>query len=116
MDVSIKQSDIAAIVSMLLDLPFPFSNLGVIHPVFYPGNSLSEVHNMFLKNLEQFENYISVYCKENQMEWCEEQIKDFETNMKQFKKSRANQVNNMDLIASLTRMHRFSNEKHAMFT
>lgn len=99
MDVTVKQSDLASILSMLLDLPFPFSNIGVIHPVFYPGKSLSEVHNLFLKNLEQFENYINVYCKENQMEWCEEEIKDFETNLKQFRKSRNTQSNTKDIIA-----------------
>ena len=34
MDKTIKQLDLAAILSMLLDLPFPFSNLGVFHPLF----------------------------------------------------------------------------------
>ena len=34
MDKTVKQVDLAAILSVLLDLPFPFSNLGVFHPLF----------------------------------------------------------------------------------
>ena len=34
MDKTIKQVDLAAILAMLLDVPFPFSNLGIFHPLF----------------------------------------------------------------------------------
>ena len=34
MDKTVKHPDLAPILSMLLNVPFPFSNLGVFHPLF----------------------------------------------------------------------------------
>jgi len=62
MNKSIKQVDLAAIVSVLLDLSFPFSNLGVFHPAFFPSENLTEVHAAFMTNLNQFESYLKAYC------------------------------------------------------
>ena len=44
MDKTIKQVDIAAILSNLLDVPFPYSNLGVFHPAFSPTSDVRKVH------------------------------------------------------------------------
>jgi GPI ethanolamine phosphate transferase 3 subunit O len=62
MNRSIKQVDLAAIVSVILDLSFPFSNLGVFHPAFYPNENINELHADFMKNLNQFETYLKAYC------------------------------------------------------
>lgn len=51
MNRSIKQVDLAAIVSVLLDLSFPFSNLGVFHPAFYPSADLNQMQRAFMSNL-----------------------------------------------------------------
>jgi hypothetical protein len=50
-------------VSVLLDLPFPFSNLGVFHPIFAYTNNIKRVHELYLDNLEQIYAYVSEYCK-----------------------------------------------------
>jgi hypothetical protein len=63
MNRSIKQVDLAAIVSVILDLSFPFSNLGVFHPAFYPSENLDTMHKDFMNNLNQFETYLKAYCK-----------------------------------------------------
>ena len=34
MDRNIKHLDLTPILSMLLNLPFPFSNVGLFHPIF----------------------------------------------------------------------------------
>ena len=48
MNRSIKQVDLAAIVAVILDLSFPFSNLGVFHPAFYPNENLNELYADFM--------------------------------------------------------------------
>jgi phosphatidylinositol glycan class O len=58
MNKAIKQVDLAAIVSVLLDIPFPYSNLGVFHPAFYPHTRLANVHTALIKNLKQMETYL----------------------------------------------------------
>jgi len=51
MDRTIKIGDLAAIVSQLLDIPIPFVNLGVIHPIFSPSSDLKTVHKQMMHNL-----------------------------------------------------------------
>jgi len=63
LDKSVKLSDLPAMVSVLLDLPFPFSNLGVFHPIFAYTNNIKRVHELYLDNLEQIYAYVSEYCK-----------------------------------------------------
>lgn len=43
MDNNLKLADIPATVSAILDLPFPFSNLGNFHPALSQHSSLSEI-------------------------------------------------------------------------
>ena len=62
MDRSLKLSDIPAIVSTILDLPFPFSNLGVFHPAFVNFNSLYKTHEKFVLNIVQINTYLKEYC------------------------------------------------------
>lgn len=53
MDKTMKQVDLAAILSVLLETSFPYSNLGVPHPIFVQTDDLIKVNNLYLKNLEQ---------------------------------------------------------------
>ena len=43
-DDSFKLGDIASVVSLILDLPIPFSNMGNIHPFFAQTDNLRAVH------------------------------------------------------------------------
>ena len=52
MDKTLKQVDLSAILSVLLGTAFPFSNLGVFHPLFAQTGDIKEVHDLFIKNLE----------------------------------------------------------------
>ncbi len=63
LDKSVKLSDLPAMVSVLLDLPFPFSNLGVFHPIFAFTNNIKRVHELYLDNLEQIYTFVEEYCK-----------------------------------------------------
>jgi hypothetical protein len=62
-DGKVKLSDLPAMVSVLLDLPFPFSNLGVFHPIFAYTNSVKRVHELYIDNLEQIFTFVNEYCK-----------------------------------------------------
>jgi hypothetical protein len=52
LDKAVKLSDLPSMVSVLLDVPFPFSNLGVFHPIFAYTNNINRVHELFLENLD----------------------------------------------------------------
>jgi hypothetical protein len=52
MDKALKQADLAAIGAVLSNVPFPFSNLGVIHPAFIPANDLDEAIKLMRENVE----------------------------------------------------------------
>jgi hypothetical protein len=51
MDSLWKLSDIPATVSAILDLPFPFSNLGVLHPALFPDTNIQKLTKAYEKNL-----------------------------------------------------------------
>ena len=51
MDKSVKQSDLAAIAAVLANVPFPFSNLGAIHPAFAQTSDLSQVISLMRENI-----------------------------------------------------------------
>jgi hypothetical protein len=58
LDSKVKLSDLPAMVSVLLDLPLPFSNLGVFHPIFATTNNLKRVHELYIDNLEQIYTFV----------------------------------------------------------
>lgn len=63
LDHSVKLGDVAAIVSSILDIPFPFSNMGNMHPLFAQSGDLKRVHEKFIENLDQINNYFIEYCR-----------------------------------------------------
>ena len=116
MNKEMKQSDLVSIVSNLLDLPLPFSNVGVFHPAFYPHSDLKNVHSAFMKNLEQFQNYVEAYCEATEQNWCEEEIKSFAANMTEFRKSfDARRSTDQKIIEHIGVMHEWANKKYSQF-
>lgn len=63
LDHSLKLSDLPSIVSVILDVPQPFSNLGVFHPIFANTNNVNRAHEMFLDNIIQIRDYLKEYCQ-----------------------------------------------------
>ena len=63
-DNVIKQVDLATIGAELTNVPIPFSNLGIIHPVFVQGDNLQDVVKAMRKNIAQVDTYLTAYCKE----------------------------------------------------
>ena len=51
MDKALKQADLAAIGAVLSNVPFPFSNLGVIHPAFAQTSDLSQAVALMRENV-----------------------------------------------------------------
>ena len=70
LDKIIKQADIAPIGSSLLNLPSPFSSIGIMHPFFSLSDDLDKVMDEMRSNIEQFYNYIRTYCSETSQPWC----------------------------------------------
>ena len=60
----------AATVSMILDLAFPFCNMGIANPMLAPHNDLSRLHAKMLENMEQILKYQKHYCVSNHKPWC----------------------------------------------
>jgi len=58
MDKTLKQVDLTAILAVLLDLSFPFSNLGTFHPAFARTDDLAKVHALYMKNIKQIQTYL----------------------------------------------------------
>lgn len=53
LDKTLKQVDLTAILSVLLKTAFPFSNMGVFHPLFAQTINVEAVNRLFITNLEQ---------------------------------------------------------------
>ena len=85
LDESIKQVDIAAIGAMLTNVPFPFSNLGIVHPAFVQGKGdLRTVASTMRQNIAQVDTYLHRYCEETGAVWCESELKSFEKELHLF--------------------------------
>lgn len=73
----IKLIDIASIVSNMLDIPIPFSSLGIYHPLFLMSPDLKELPQRMINNLYQIKGYITEYCQQQKhLSWCEPQKQD----------------------------------------
>ena len=83
MDRSMKQVDVAAIGSMILNVPYPFSNLGIGHPAFGKSDDLKEVAADLRDNIEQVHLYIEAYCAETSADWCDFELDSFKTDLKE---------------------------------
>jgi GPI ethanolamine phosphate transferase 3 subunit O len=62
-DHQMKLLDIPATVSLVLDLPIPFSNLGVLNPLLAPFGDITKVREKAEINLEQIFGYLQAYCQ-----------------------------------------------------
>ena len=81
----LKQLDIASIATNILEVPIPFSSLGIFHPVFHMSDNIVELPQKMLSNLIQLERYIEEYCQESsQPSWCESQLIDLHSQLEDF--------------------------------
>ena len=117
MNKEMKQSDLASIVSSLLDLPLPFSNVGVFHPAFFPHHDLRKVHAAFMKNLEQFQTYVEAYCAATEQKWCADEISSFAANLTDFRKTfDVRRSSNAKIVEHIGEMHAWANKKYSQFS
>jgi hypothetical protein len=115
MDQTIKILDVPAIVSLILDLPLPFVNLGVIHPAFSPTSDLMTIHRQMMNNLIQIELYVREYCEITKLTWCDHEIVDFQKSISNFQRFAFKRAPNIDLIDHIDMMYEFANEKSKYF-
>ena len=84
-DRKVKQLDLAAIISGILDIPLPFQNLGVLYPHFFFPRGLNQEQELSLKLMNQTSsllNYVRVYCEKAKDLWCDDQITKIELKLK----------------------------------
>jgi len=62
LDSLAKQADLAPIGSVLFDMPMPFSNIGITHPIFTRSADFGRAVEDMRENVEQIYNYLNVYC------------------------------------------------------
>ena len=84
MDKAVKQSDLAAIGATLMNVPIPFSNLGVVHPAFAPTGDLKQAVSLLRENIGQIETYLKKYCDETSQPWCADELGSFEKEITTF--------------------------------
>lgn len=84
MDRNVKQVDLAPTLSVLLDLPFPYSNVGVFHPAFAPSANLRSLYTLYMKNMEQVQQYLQAYCQATNQYWCAEETRSFKAAVEEF--------------------------------
>ncbi len=68
---SLSLEDVAPILSSILDIEIPFSNLGCLHPWFVFSNSTDVAFNKHLDNLKQINTYVYEICQTNKIENCD---------------------------------------------
>jgi hypothetical protein len=66
----LKQLDLPSIATAILDLPIPFSSVGVLGPHFYMSNDMVSLYNRMLMQIEQQLAYVTSYCSESGDYWC----------------------------------------------
>lgn len=111
LDGSLKLADLPSIVSTILDLPFPFSNLGVFHPIFANSHSLYKTHEKFVQNIVQINTYLKHYCSETSQFWCDQEMTSFDEQLNEFKQFKASKLSDSAIINHIDDMSKFANEK-----
>lgn len=81
-----KQIDIPSVASNIMNLPVPFSSLGIFSPLFYMDDDLLGLLDRMMLNLKQIETYIKEYCTVTH-DWCEEQLSDLSHSIEMFAKN-----------------------------
>lgn len=83
LDSMMKQADIAPIGSTLLNIPTPFSNIGITHPIFTQSEDLTQAVQVMRANIEQIYKYMVAYCDKTNSVWCSSELATFESDMVQ---------------------------------
>ena len=115
MDKTIKQLDLTAILSVLLDVPFPFSNLGIFHPLWAQTSNMKNVLDKAMMNLEQIQTYLVSICEQSNQPWCAHEIETFSEEMVKFKEFNPEGKSDKDILDVIDLMHELANEKHQHF-
>ncbi|KAL6058819.1 mannose-ethanolamine phosphotransferase gpi13 [Balamuthia mandrillaris] len=67
---TVSQMDLVPTLSLLLGVPIPFGNLGVVIPeLFFPSAPQTPLHNFFLKDAENKEMTLVHESEEQQLQW-----------------------------------------------
>jgi len=83
LDSMMKQADIAPIGASLLNIPTPFSNIGITHPIFSQSDDLEKATEVMRANIEQIYKYMVAYCDETNSIWCTSELATFEADIVQ---------------------------------
>jgi len=83
LDSMVKQADVAPIGSVLLNVPTPFSNIGVTHPFFTRSNDMEQAVKDMRANLEQIYKYLAAYCERELSAWCSQELNQFDQDLSQ---------------------------------
>ena len=110
LDSMMKQADIAPIGSIIANVPTPFSNIGVTHPIFTRTDDLEDAVKDMRANIGQIFNYLTKYCATAQNEWCFTEMEQFDADLKEEDKVQA--VSDIELVEKLERMSVVMNERY----
>ena len=109
-DRAFKQADIAPIGSLLLNVPFPFSNIGLAHPIFTQSADLAAAVDTVRANLEQIYTYVEASCALTYLHWCDQELADFKRDLDAF--DRVKPSSERDQVQRLQQMSQLANAKY----
>jgi hypothetical protein len=110
MDQDVKLGDIAAYVSVLLNTPFPFSNMGKMHPLLAQTDDIKAVHRKFLANVRQQHDYLTEYCRLSQNLWCPDELKTSQAKMDEFEDFEPEHEDEREITKQLAAMSQWASD------
>jgi len=110
LDSLVKEADIAPIGSQLMNLPFPFASIGIMHPIFHPSDDLREAVGVMRENMSQIELYLQTYCSESRTYWCRQELASFKNEFEEVDGLVVE--NDHERIAKLEKMALLMNERY----
>lgn len=116
MDREVKIIDLPAIVSAILDLPLPFVNLGVAHPVFTPSGSATDAFHIARRALQQVTTYVETYCQRTQQGWCAGELAELTWQLHSANAFDPTKVGTERTLEKIDSIHEFLNQKFQTFT
>ena len=110
LDSMMKQADIAPISSVIANLPTPYSNIGLTHPIFTRSDDLEVAVKDMRANINQILKYLTAFCEQARSEWCFTELEQFEADLREEDNIQA--VSDYDLVEKLERMSVVMNERY----
>ncbi|TNV84606.1 hypothetical protein FGO68_gene1923 [Halteria grandinella] len=112
----IKQLDLPSIATAILDLPIPFSNVGVLYPSLYMLNDIKQLYKRMLMQMEQLSLYVQAYCNESHDYWCKHKVIDMKVALQDFTKLDLDSMPEAQIAEKIKEIHQYMYSEYESFS